>query len=273
MLLPISGDSTDNAISFANVFSPRLFQRNLSRITPVQNITDDVSLDLAKPHFSIRNKYSPYSQPATDFASAYDFASTAPGSYPIGSVTGPINAYLQSTFRLSNCRCKSTRRSAVPSRRSIGRFSTYDANFTFLRDGSLQPAGTPSEREFRTEEYDFYVQDVWKIRRNLTVTAGLRYGLSRPVYEASGYEVKPNFSLSEIFERRADRSGKRHALQSSRLFWTFPARQTANRRFTNGTKIIFSRASPLRGRRISGKIFWAGCLAEITNRSFAAVLP
>ncbi|MEO7539516.1 MAG: hypothetical protein ABIV21_05785, partial [Pyrinomonadaceae bacterium] len=79
----------------------------------------------------------------------------------------------------------------------------YGANFTFSHDGELQPAGTPIERDFRSEEYDLYVQDIWKVRRDLTITAGLRYGLSRPVYEANGYETRPTIGLSDFFERRA----------------------------------------------------------------------
>ena len=90
---------------------------------------------------------------------------------------------------------------AVPA--VIGRYSSYDANLTFLHDGSRQPVGAPTEREFKTQEYDLYAQDVWKIRPDLTITAGLRYGLSRPVYEVNGYEVKTTLSLSEFFDRRA----------------------------------------------------------------------
>ena len=37
------GDSAENAISFRFIFSPRRFERTLTRITPVQNFTDDVS--------------------------------------------------------------------------------------------------------------------------------------------------------------------------------------------------------------------------------------
>ena len=58
-------------------------------------------------------------------------------------------------------------------------------------------------REFRTQEYDLYFQDVWKLRQNLTITAGMRYALSRPVYEANGYEAKTTLDLREFFDRRA----------------------------------------------------------------------
>ena len=57
-------------------------------------------------------------------------------------------------------------------------------------------------REFRTEEYDFYFQDAWKIKPNLTFTYGLRYGYSTPVYEKNGFEVKTTVPLSEFFDAR-----------------------------------------------------------------------
>ncbi|MEJ7701074.1 MAG: hypothetical protein WKF71_15720 [Pyrinomonadaceae bacterium] len=86
------------------------------------------------------------------------------------------------------------------------------ARFTFDREGNLLPAGTPSEREFATEEYDVYAQDIWKIRPNLTLTYGLRYGLSRPVYETNGYETKPNIPLSEFFRRRMEGAAARRSV-------------------------------------------------------------
>ena len=65
------------------------------------------------------------------------------------------------------------------------------------------PPGTRYFFDARYNEYDFYFQDVWKLRPDLTITAGLRYGLSRPVYEANGYEAKPTLDLREFFDRRA----------------------------------------------------------------------
>ena len=56
--------------------------------------------------------------------------------------------------------------------------------------------------EFNTEEYDFYFQDAWKPSRSLTLTLGLRYGLSRPVYEKNGFQVVPTERLGDFFERR-----------------------------------------------------------------------
>ena len=44
--------------------------------------------------------------------------------------------------------------------------------------------------------------DSWKITPNLTLTYGLRYGISTPVYEKNGFEVKTTVPLSDFFEAR-----------------------------------------------------------------------
>ncbi|MGH9903735.1 MAG: hypothetical protein ACRD68_18155, partial [Pyrinomonadaceae bacterium] len=88
----------------------------------------------------------------------------------------------------------------------LGRLTNYTARFTFDKEGNLLAPGTPTVREFATEEYDFYGQDSWKIRPNLTLTYGLRYGLSRPIYETGGFEAKPTIALSEYFRRRVEAS-------------------------------------------------------------------
>lgn len=84
----------------------------------------------------------------------------------------------------------------------VGRLNDFTANFIFNKDGSLAQAGSPTKRNFATEEYDAFAQDTWRIKPNLTLTYGLRYGISTPVYEKNGFEVKPNIGLGEYFRRR-----------------------------------------------------------------------
>lgn len=200
-------DSSANAVSFRNVFSPFNFVRELSRVNPTHNIADDFTwlkgdhtLQFGTNIRIIRNK-------RTNFASAFDNGVANFGFYQgSGSVLlTPINEYLAANFgtQVAPGSTASVQDSLTA---VLGRLSQYTANFNFGLDGQPLSAGAPTVREWATEEYDFYAQDTWRFRPNLTFTLGLRYGLSRPVYETQGFQVAPNIPLQEYFQRRLEAS-------------------------------------------------------------------
>jgi hypothetical protein len=190
------GDSAANQISFRFVFSPLTFTRTLSRVTPVHNFTDDLSWVKGKHTWGFGTNIRLISNRRTSFGNAYDDAITNPSFYSGGgsSISTPINNFSPISGSRSGVQ------NAVTA--LIGRYSQYSALFTFNHDGTLLPSGTPSAREFRTQEYDAYFQDSWKFTPNLTITYGLRYSISKPVYETKGFEVGTTVSLTDIFNLR-----------------------------------------------------------------------
>ena len=197
------GDSAANAISFRFVYSPLTFARTLSRKTPVQDIADDVSWVKENHTFQFGADIRLVSNNRVTFANAFDNAIANPSFYSGGagaSLSTPVQ-----NFAIANGIPRiSGSTAAVQNAVSalIGRFSQYTANFTFGADGKLLPAGTPTDRTFATQEYEAYIQDVWKFRSNLTFTLGLRYSLSRPIYETKGFEMASNIPLSDLFDQR-----------------------------------------------------------------------
>jgi len=191
------GDSADPNISFRFVFSPRLFSRNVVRVTPVHNFVDDLSWIRNNHTLQFGANFRLINNQRTSFANAFDSAITNPSFYA-GAGTTISNAI--TAFSPAASGQASIIQNAATA--VLGRFSQYTANFTFGSNGNLLSSGTPSIRNLATEEYEVYAQDSWKIRPNLTLNFGLRYGYGRPVYEKNGFEVKPNIPLSEYFARR-----------------------------------------------------------------------
>jgi hypothetical protein len=202
-----SGDSTGNDISFRFVFAPNGQLHDVSRVTPVHNITDDVSWTHGKHIFQYGINFRAISNGRVTFANAFDNAITNPSFY-LGAGDHVSNAFQDfltanslpgGANGLDGGGITGVQNAATA---IIGRFSQYTANFTFGKDGTLLPAGTPSARNFATQAYEGYFLDSWKFRPHLTLTLGLRYSLERPVYETSGFEVQPTVPLSVYFQDR-----------------------------------------------------------------------
>jgi hypothetical protein len=199
------GDSKQNDIEFRFIFSPRAFTRDLSRITPVHNFTDDVSWVKGNHTFQFGTNLRVISNTRTSFANAYDFAYTNPSFFLSGGAD--LSDFFQSYLDNNGLPGHGGNMTSIDAVQAagaalIGGLSEYTANFTFNKDGSLLAAGVPSKRDFKTQSYDFYLQDSWRVRQNLTLTLGLRYSLERPVYEAQGFEVQPTVPLGTYFQKR-----------------------------------------------------------------------
>ena len=191
------GDSSGNNIQFRFIFQPVQYERTVSRVTPVQNITDDFTLIKGNHTIQFGGNVRIIRNERSTFASAYDSAITNPSFY--ASSGAVVNQRITAAGYTITGGGTSVRNAATA---LIGRYSQYAGNFTFGLDGSVVAAGSPSNRTFATEEYDAYGQDIWKAHRTLTFTFGLRYSLSRPVYEKNGFQVVPSEPLGEFFERR-----------------------------------------------------------------------
>lgn len=67
---------------------------------------------------------------------------------------------------------------------------------------TLLPTGTLIPRSFKSNEGEFYAQDSWRIKPNLTLTYGARYTLLQPPYEVHGQQVAPTIDLNQWFINR-----------------------------------------------------------------------
>src|SRR5205807_2265221 len=196
------GDSTLNQISFRNVFTPAP-TRTSTRLTPVHNFLDDVSWTRENHVFQFGTNIRLVSNTRNSFGSAFDFMQTNPSGYNAsGAVLTRAGADGSGAQIFPNVdpNFEVTLRNALSA--YIGRFSSYTANFLYDASGKLLPTGTSSNRTFATQEYDLYLQDIWRMRQNLTLTYGVRWGTSTPVYETHGFEVVPTTPLGDFFDKR-----------------------------------------------------------------------
>lgn len=188
-----NGSDTDlNFTSFRFVYQPFNFNRSLARVTPVHNIRDDFTWIIGNHSLSMGLDLRFISNKRKSFGSSFDVAVMNPSFYASSGrvVTNPFDNFAD----------QPSLRDALTA--VIGRYSQYSINAQYGKDGRVFPLGSPSVRDFRTQEYEFYAQDSFKLFPSLTVNYGVRFSTSTPVYEANGLQVKPVQSLGEFFDKR-----------------------------------------------------------------------
>jgi hypothetical protein len=193
-------DSSQNEISFRFVYSPRRDPalRTLDRTTPVHNFVDDFSWNKGNHNIQMGANVRLIRNDRISFENSYDTAIVNPSYYEASGAV--LDQPISDAGFTIDPGYISPVQSAVAA--VIGRYSEYTGSFNFDRSGNLLGSGIGVPRLFATQEYDGYIQDIWKAKPNLIFTLGLRYGIGRPVYEINGYEVKPTVSLGDFFERR-----------------------------------------------------------------------
>lgn len=195
------GDSTQNATFFRFIFQPLNETRTVSRTTPAHNIVDDLSVIKGSHTLQFGGNIRLISNTRSALTNSFDQALTNPSFYE-GS--GSVVLFSEETgdpiFSDVADSAQTDLRDALTA--VIGRYTQIDVRANYDADGNLLPVGTSVARTFATQEYEFYGQDIWRIRPNLTLTYGLRWYTSTPVYETNGIQVSPTQSLNDYFNSR-----------------------------------------------------------------------
>lgn len=84
----------------------------------------------------------------------------------------------------------------------LGLVNNTQITYQYLPDGSVLPQGAAQARDFKMSEYEFYLQDTFRMNRELTLTGGIRYSNGRPPYETNGLQVAPQVGLDQYFAER-----------------------------------------------------------------------
>jgi hypothetical protein len=165
-----------------------------SRIIDTPTIRDDATYTIGSHNFFFGSQLKPI---RSQSGLVNDFNNVTVG---LGGNTTTLNASL----RPANIRTGTT--SAAVFDRSfallLGRLGSIGTTYNYDTNGQAFAPGTGKMRDFRYNEYEYYVQDNWRIRNNLTLNFGLRYQYYQPPYEANGFQAGNDVNLDELFAIR-----------------------------------------------------------------------
>jgi hypothetical protein len=105
----------------------------------------------------------------------------------------------------------------------IGAIAEWDTvgnyEVTSQTTGELLPDGASIARNYKTNEFEYFIQDSWRVLPNLTITAGLRHTILQTPYETNGQQVAPTIDTHEWYLQRG-KAASQGQIYEQDLFFT-----------------------------------------------------
>jgi hypothetical protein len=209
-------------VTFTGLSSLVPTSRSSERTSPVHNILEDVSWVKGAHALQFGGNLRYITNSAVTLSNSYSTGQTRRSRLTSTTPLRVTNA--GGSFLAAD---RSTEEALVA---LLGLVTYGNVIYNYDRTGRALAPGQPLVRDFAASEYEVYGQDSWRVRPNLTVTAGLRYSLYSPPYEKNGNQVAPSIRLGEWFELR------RQLMEAGRPAYEAP-------------RISFDLAGPVNGRR------------------------
>ncbi len=199
------------------------FNRGFGRRVPAHEIKDDVSWNRGKHTFQFGGGTNIIRNLRTDDGLSFPQFQANPGNCnDCGSVQDSLlgmglpDAASTNNFNAAYLMLTGSINFAT---------ATY---FGDIKTGNVIPTGTPENRDFAEDNYNLYFLDSWKLKPNITVTAGLRWEYQSPIWEANGNEVAPTTDVYQWFLTREENAANGIGQQASPPLSWAPAGKANN---------------------------------------------
>lgn len=204
-------------VQLSNVSSSVSTSRSFRRISPVHNFIDDFSWVRNEHTLQFGGNIRLITNSSVNFANSFSYAETRRSRL---TSTTPL--------RFSGSANRTAEQESLVA--LLGLVTYSNAIYNYDRTGRALAPGEPVVRDFAAREYEWYVQDSWRVRPNLTLSFGVRHSLYSPPWETNGNQVAPSIRLGDWFEQRREL-------------------MIAGRPASEAPRITFELAGPVNGRR------------------------
>jgi hypothetical protein len=166
------------------------------RFVMVPTIRDDVTWTRGSHSIEFGGSYKPIDS-KTGLVNDFNFATIG-----LGGLLSGLDPTLRPATIFSNTNTTVTGNYDSAFAFLLGRLAQLQTNFNYDIDGHAFAPGTGKHRDYRYDELEFYGQDNWRIRNNLTLNFGMRWHMYPAPYEKNGFQAGQNVDMRELFDLR-----------------------------------------------------------------------
>jgi hypothetical protein len=210
------GTGTGDWVSFRFLAQPTSDALSTVVNVPVQNITDNLTWTKGTHTFSFGGNWRGIENNRGTDANSYSGASTNP-YWLANSPNDPSSLFnlpaVGNGFSNSYEIAYDSLVGTVPSTTQ-----QYNYSVTSNTSGSLYPDGAFINRHFKANEFEYYLQDSWRILPTLTVTYGIRHSLLQAPYESHGQQIAPTVDTHAWYLKRGSEAAQGNVFEDPLSF-------------------------------------------------------
>jgi len=197
-----NGVGTTHRVRMRGFDPPTSFERSKIVAVPLHNFNDDLVWTKGKHSFQFGGNWRFLNNIRASTEASFSEGVTSPTWLDNAAVANTGSSFDPGAFGFPAVNDAFSSDYDFPIMALAGIIPQVDSQYNFTTKGSVLPEGTPVPRHFRSNELEFYAQDAWRVKDNLTLTFGLRYSLLQPPYEIHGQQVAPTISLHDWYTQR-----------------------------------------------------------------------
>ncbi len=202
-----SGLGVGDYVAFRFLTQPSAQTRATISAIPVHNIVDTLTVVKGNHTITAGGNWRLVQNISSTTANSFSGASTNPywlgGNPPDPSTLGSNVPKVAGSFSNSYAIAYANLVGTVPSVSDVFNYKITSATAaTLLKDG------TAIDRHFQANEFEYFIQDSWHVRPNLTITAGLRHTILQTPYETNKQQITPTINTHNWFLERGYQAAK-----------------------------------------------------------------
>jgi hypothetical protein len=166
---------------------------------PVNNIVDNLNWVKGNHTIEVGGNWRLIHQNHSTDSNSYNSATSNPywlgGNPPQPGLIGQpdVNGGFGNSYEIAFANLAGT----IPQRTDVSQYKLTSAS-----SGSALGDGAFVDRAFKANEYEWFIQDSWRVKPNLTITFGVRHTILQTPWETKGQQVTPTIDTHTWYQKR-----------------------------------------------------------------------
>jgi hypothetical protein len=193
------GIGTGDYVDFRFMADATSESRTTITSIPVTNIVDNLSWTKGKHSIQLGGNWRLVHQNHSTDANSFSNATSNPywlgGSPPSPTDIGlpDVGGGFSNSYEIAYANLVGT----IPEVNDV-----FNYKVTSPTSGAALADGDFVDRHFKANEFEWYVQDAWRVKPNLTITFGVRHTILQTPYETTGQQVTPTIDTHAWYQQR-----------------------------------------------------------------------